>query len=115
MRRFTSRNEAALYVWDYFYIANVPAPGDDKVWAVIERAVCRIRSDETELDRQIAVDLRIRAARRFRNSVRVALRQIEQLRVKPDQWVVDELAKFEALADDLIERLSNDAKQLVLD
>lgn len=112
--RFKNRSEAALYVWDYFYVANVPGPGDEKVWRTIERATCRIREAETELDPPTPPDVRLRSARRFRNSVRVAQRHIKRLSVEPERWVVDELGEMEKLADELIRTLDDSGRQVVL-
>jgi hypothetical protein len=110
----TTRSEVALYVWDYFYVSNVPAPGDEKVWSAIERATCRIRESEIYLDAPIAPDARTRNARRVRDAVRDALRNIERLSVKPEQWVIDRLGELEALSDDLIDTLSAAAEETVL-
>ena len=85
------------------------SPGGD----TIERATCRIRESEPYLEAPLAPDVRTRNARRVRNAVRVALRQIERLSVKPEQWVIDRLGELEALTDDLIETLSA-AEELIL-
>ena len=37
MPRTKTRADSALEIWDYFYIHNGPAPGDEKVWGVIGR------------------------------------------------------------------------------
>ena len=50
MQGLKTRSEVALYVWDYFYCANVPAPGDDKPWRLIENATGRIHETEAYLD-----------------------------------------------------------------
>jgi hypothetical protein len=113
MQRVKRRSEVALYVWDYFYIANVAPRNDEKAWQVIERATCRIRESETLLDPPTPVDVRIRNARRIRTAVRVAMQQIERLRVKPEQWVLDDLAHLAAVADHLIDVLA--AHPIVLD
>ena len=91
-----------LYVWDYFYISNAPAPGDEAVWAVIERATCRIFEAEHKLAPATPADERVRSARRIRNAVRLVMRQIELLSVKPEQWVRDRLVELEAETDQLL-------------
>ncbi len=114
MWKFKTRSEAILYVWDYFYVANVPAAGDEQPWRTIERAVCRIYKSDYDLDDSKAPDVRLRSARRIRNSCRVAMRHIERLSVQPERWVIDELLALEAFTDGLIRALSNIARRLVL-
>lgn len=113
--RFANRSEAALYLWDYFYLSHGPAPGDEKAWGVIERAACRIRDTEYHLDARSPLDIRMRSARRMRSAVRTALKQIALLAAQPEPWVLRELAAFEALADATIRTLAESARQLVLD
>jgi hypothetical protein len=102
MHRLKTRFEVALYVWDYFYLSQRPAPGDETAWAVIERATWRIRESELYLDPSKPSDVRLRSARRVRNAVRTAMRHIKLLSVVPDQWVLDGLAALEAHADNAI-------------
>lgn len=113
--RFNTRSEAALYLWDYFYLAEAPAPGDEKPWAFIERAVCRLRAAEPYLDPPAPLDVRGRSARRIRSAARVAMRHIGSLAVKPEPWTLEQLVTFEALADDMIQTLAVSARHLVLD
>ena len=114
MQRFKSTSEAALWIWDYFYISHVPAPGDRRIWRSIENATCRIRESEVDLDRPLPSDLRLRSARRLRNAARLAIRKIAELSVKPAPWVVEELAELEALAEELIETVSDSARGVVV-
>jgi hypothetical protein len=114
MPRTKTRADAALEIWDYFYIRNVPAPGDEKAWGVIERATCRIRESEPYLDPPFAPDVRVRSARRIRDAARRALQQIEQLSVVPERWVIDELADLEVVTICMIEALSNAARNVVV-
>lgn len=95
-----------LYLWDYFYSAHVPRPGDEKVWGTIERAMCRLRESEPYLRGRHAVDIQLRHARRVRNAVRLALRKIDELSSRTDQWVLDELARLETFTAELIASLS---------
>ncbi|MBA3396360.1 MAG: hypothetical protein H0T89_27265 [Deltaproteobacteria bacterium] len=113
--KLKNRSEVALYVWDYFYCSNFPPRGDEKVWAAIERATCRIRESEPYLDPPTPPDVRIRNARRVRNASRVARRQIERLSIQPERWVIERLAELETLTDKLMQTLSDPARQLVLD
>ena len=115
MRRLKTRGEVALCVWDYFYISKVPHKGDEKPWSTIERATCRIRESEPFLDPPTPADVRLRNARRVRNAVRVARRQIGQLTAAPEDWVIRGLEELEALSDKLIQELCAQATQLVLD
>ena len=114
MTQTKTRFDSALWIWDYFYIANVPAPGDEKPWGVIERATCRIHESEAKLDPSNASDVRLRSARRVRNSARTALRHIEQLSVQPERWVINALTELEADTGDLIEALSPPARDVVV-
>jgi hypothetical protein len=113
--QFKTRGEVALYVWDYFFISNGPHEGDEKSWIAIERATCRIRESEPFLDPPSPADVRLRHARRVRNSARVALRHIELLSVAPDGWVLQRLEELEQESDKLVEKLSDEARQLVVD
>ncbi|MDQ3370339.1 MAG: hypothetical protein M3680_33385 [Myxococcota bacterium] len=114
MRNLKTRGEVALYVWDYFYVSNVPPPADGQPWALIERATCRIRESEPYLNPPTALDVRLRHARRVRNAARLALRQIERLSALPEPWVIERLVELEAFAEILIEELAEAARQLVL-
>ena len=108
------RSDVALYVWDYFFIANYPCKGDEKPWAAIERATMRIRESEIYLDPPTPPDLRVRHARRVRSAARAALRNIEQLSVRPAQWVVDRLVELEVSGHELIQELSSAARELAV-
>jgi hypothetical protein len=108
--RLETRSQVALYVWDYFYISNVPRTCDHQAWSAIERATCRIYESEPYLDPPTPADLRLREARRVRNAARVALRQIKKLSVAPERWVIDGLEHLEALSDTLIHELSKQAE-----
>lgn len=99
MHQLKSRFEVALYVWDYFYLSQRPAPGDEPAWAVIERATCRIRESEIHLEPSTPSDVRLRSARRVRIAVRTALRHIKLLSAEPEPWVLDGLVALESLAD----------------
>ncbi len=109
------RDHLALYVWDYFYIANVPRPGDERTWAAVEGATNRIRESQIYLDPPHPADVRVRHARRVRNSARAALRSIAQLSVAPERWVIDGLVALERWTEALTEELRDDARELVLD
>lgn len=113
MRKFRDRSEAVLYLWDYFYCARVPRPGDEKVWGTIERAMCRLRESEPYLRGRHAVDIELRHARRVRNAVRLASRKIDELSSQTDQWVLDELAHLEIFTEELVASLSASAPTVV--
>jgi hypothetical protein len=110
----TTRSDVALYVWDYFYVRHVPAAGDEVVWAVIERATCRILESEPSLRPPMPPDVRLRSARRVRSAARLARRKIELLSSEPERWVVDGLVELETHADDIIRTLSEVAKHVVV-
>ena len=109
------RDHLALYIWDYFYIANVPHPGDARLWVSIERATQRIRESQIHLDPPIPADVRLRHAKRVRNSARAALRSIAQLSVPPARWVIDGLEELERWMETLTRELRDQAHELVLD
>lgn len=102
MHQLKTRSEIALYVWDYFYLSQQPARGDEAAWAVIERATYRILESEIHLDPSTPSDVQLRSARRVRNAVRTTLRHVELLSAEPEQWVLDGLATLESLADNAI-------------
>lgn len=104
--KLNTHGEKVLYVWDYFYITRVPAKGDDEAWRAIERATSRIRNSEADTHGSRAPDVRLRAARRTRASARLALRQIERLNERPEDWVIAALVDIETVADDLTKELS---------
>ncbi len=108
------RSHIALYVWDYFFISHYPARGDDAPWSVIERATLRIRESEIYLDPPTPPDVRVRHARRVRSAARTALRSIERLSRRLEQWVVDRLVELEAHSNQLLEQLSAAARDLVV-
>lgn len=58
------------------------------------------------LDAPRPADIRLRHARRVRNAARSALRNIEQLSVEPENWVVDRLVELETFTQQLIQELS---------
>ncbi|MEO8707388.1 MAG: hypothetical protein ABI867_45595 [Kofleriaceae bacterium] len=107
-----SFGELALYVWDYFYCSNVPQPGDEKVWKRIENATCRIRQTEVHFGPRNPPDVRRRHARRSRNAIRLALRQIVLLSQPPERWVIEDLHRLDALVAGVIESLG---EPIVLD
>jgi len=113
--RAHTRSHLVLYLWDYFYVSHAPRPGDEKAWVAIERATCRIRDAEIYLDKPTPVDVRLRNARRMRNAVRLATRNIERLSAMPERWVIDGLAELEALTTELIGQTSDKARLVVLD
>jgi len=56
-------------------------------------------------DTRHAADIRLRNARRVRNAVRLALRNIEELSSRTEPWVLDELKTLEAFTADLVDSL----------
>jgi hypothetical protein len=103
--RFTNRHDMVLYLWDYFYISRVPAPGDEELWAAIERATCRIHASDGMLGESIPPDVRLKHARRMRDAARLARKRIDELAVAPARWVVDALVEIEQFGDDMIAAL----------
>lgn len=109
-----TRSDIVLYVWDYFYIANMPQRGDELAWKRIERATCRIYESDHRLDAPTPPDIRLQAARRVRNAVRLALREIAGLSRAPEAWVVDGLLVLGGLIDEIIQTVSSGAAEVVV-
>ena len=95
MRRFESRSQATLYLWDYFYLTNAPQPGDECVWQTIENAACRIRELEPFLGPPASSDERVRNARRVRRAVRVIVGQLPRLKAEVAPWISEVLRSLE--------------------
>lgn len=110
----SDRSDIALYVWDYFYISHYPAQGDEGPWAAIERATIRIQQSVAYLDPPRPLDVRVQHARRVRNAARTALRNIERLSTRPEQWVVDRLVELEAHSGQLLQELAAAARDVVV-
>jgi hypothetical protein len=96
MRRFKNRGEATLYLWDYFYLANAPRPGEERVWRIIENAACRIRELEPFLRPSASRDEQLRNARRLRRAVRVIVDQLPRLKAEVAPWISDVLRSLDA-------------------
>lgn len=109
------RDHLALYIWDYFYLANVPRPGEARPWASIERATERIRESQIYVDPPFPADVRLRHATRVRNAARAALRGISELSAPPARWVVDGLEELAQSMAALVEELRAPARELVVD
>ncbi len=75
--------------------------------------LCRVRESEPYLDTRHPVDIRLCNARRNRNAVRLALRNIEELSSQTEQWVLDELANLETFTTELVDSLSKFASTVL--
>lgn len=98
MNHFRNRGEAALYLWDYFYVSHEPARGDEMPWRMIESATCRIQESEPYLAPSFPADVRLGHARRIRRAVLAILRNTARLSVEPAARIAAVLAYFEAEA-----------------
>lgn len=114
MRRFDNTGEAALYLWDYFYLQVAPTESEEKPWRRIECATFRIRESEPYLADKYPATVRVRNARRVRRATREILRCIPQLETVPELWIASVLAHFEALSDSIISELQEEAAGLPL-
>jgi hypothetical protein len=113
MRRFQTRSQAALYLWDYFYLSNAPEPGDERVWRRIESATRRIMELESSLQPTAPTDTRLRSARLLRRAVRVVTGQLPRLETEVAPWVHEVLAVLEADATEIIAGLEQAAPPVV--
>jgi hypothetical protein len=113
MRRFQTRSEAALYLWDYFYVSNAPEPRDEKPWRRIENATQRIMELESSLRPTVPAETRLRSARLIRRAVRVVTGQIPRLHTRVPPWVREVLAVLEADATATIADLEQAAPPAV--
>lgn len=111
MRTFTSASEAALYLWDYFYLSVCPTENESKPWRRIECATIRIRESEQYLTARHPATVRIRNARRIRRAVREIVRCVPELETIPDDWIAVTLAYFEVLSEAIIKELAEEAAE----
>jgi hypothetical protein len=102
MNRFKNTSEAALYLWDHFYLANAPRPGDEKPWRLIENATGRIRESHSFLAAS-RPDVRLHHARRIVRAAGTCIRQLYRLQQLPDRRIVEALGQLEAEAQLLID------------
>jgi hypothetical protein len=102
MRPFKSRGEATLYLWDYFYVTNVPLPGDEGAWRSIEKAACRILELEPFLRPPGSNTGQLRDARRLRRAVRVIVGQLPLLKAEVAPWISEVLRSLEAESSAII-------------
>lgn len=109
VRRFQTRGEAALYLWDYFYLSSGPEAGDEKAWRRIESATRRIMELESSLRPTVPDEVRLRSARLLRRAVRVVTGQLPRLEPEVARWVHEVLAVLEADASAVIADLQHTA------
>lgn len=111
MRKFKTSSEAALYLWDYFYISNYPSEGEERAWSRIECATIRIRESEQLLGPEYPAVVRVKNAKRVRRAAREIVRLIGKLETLPALWIADVLAYFEVLAESVLEALKEEAAE----
>ena len=105
MRRFESRSEAALYLWDYFYVTHTPQPDDQAVWQRLERAACRILTAEAFLRPMVSNDEQLRNARRLLGAVRFIARHLPRLKAEVAPWIAEVIVSLETDASAVIAAL----------
>ncbi len=103
--KLKSQSDMALYLWDYFYLREMPTPNEEKPWRRIECATLRIRESEPYLTESYPPALRLKNAKRVRRAVREILKLIPELESIPESWTAEVLAFFEVTSDSIIERL----------
>ena len=111
--RFQTRAEAALYLWDYFYVSNAPDPRDEKPWRKIEKATQRIRELESSVRLTVPAETRLRSARLLRRAIRVITDQLPRLHTEVAPWVHELLAVLELDATTIIAGLEQPAPPVI--
>ena len=109
--KLTNPGEAALYLWDYFYLSCSPTDNEAKVWRRIECATIRIRESEPYLADRYPAPVRLRNAKRVRRATREIVRLVGQLESVPDLWVGEAVGLLEGLAELAIEASQNGASE----
>jgi len=104
-------SEAALYLWDYFYLSRYPTDNEAKVWRRIECAATRIRESEPYLNEKCPAPVRHKNAKRVRRATREIVRLVEQLESVPEPWVGAAVGSLEGLADSVIVETLEDARK----
>lgn len=110
VKNFKSPNDAAFWLWDYFYLHVIPTANEAKPWSRIECATIRIRDSVQYLDAQFPAPVRVRNAKRVRRAVREIVRLVDELESIPEEWVARALGTLEGLADATIASLEDEAK-----
>jgi hypothetical protein len=106
-----SPSQAALYLWDYFYIQHYPADSERRAWRRIECAAIRIQESEQLLGDNYPAAVRVKNARRVRRAVREIVRlTTEALDNLPDQDVAIALGMLEGHAQRIIDKHADEAK-----
>jgi hypothetical protein len=109
--KFERTSEAALYLWDYFYVSRYPTKGEAKAWRRIECATFRIRESETWLDARHPAPVRYKNARRVRRAVREVKRLVGQLESTVEPWVMEVVLHFESLAESVVAASQAEAEE----
>ncbi len=105
---FNNPGDAALYLWDYFYLSQYPTDSEVKPWRRIECATQRIRESEQFMTERFPPVVRLRNAKRVRRATREIVRLVGQLETIPDRRTALALGYLEALAENAID----DVKEL---
>lgn len=100
--RHKSPGEAALYLWDYFYLSRVPTENEKRLWRRIECATIRIQESEPYMRDKFPAPVRFANARRVRRAAGEIARRLPQLESILEPWVSDTVEYFSALAQYVI-------------
>lgn len=106
MKEFSTHSDAALYLWDYFYISNLPSEAEAKTWRQIEFATDRIRNSISFIESHHSPALRIESAKLVCRAVREILRCIEKLDELPEGWIARVLGRLQGASETVIEEMS---------
>ena len=103
---FSNVADAALSLWDYYYLSAGPSPGEDAVWRRIECATCRIHESLGAAEHAgYTTEERVGSARRVRRAARECSRLIPRLQAAPP-WTLVAARAIEERADTLLENLN---------
>ena len=109
--KFETTFEAALYLWDYFFLSRCPTKREARAWRRIECGTIRIRDSEAFLDERFPAPVRHEHAKRVRRATREIKRLAGELELTVEPWVMEVVAHFEALAELVVAVTRDEAEE----